>query len=156
MASENGARTVRITAGQERFFSWTTDVLVYTLVLNLFVEYLDAVIIDSFTISVFTAVLLKILLDIVLGAEHKVTHFFEKREGAVYKVLGKVALAATLFVGKLFILEAVNLVFGDHVELGHFIEVVALILALMITREVFQRIYIALGESEEDAIIQSE
>ena len=32
-------------------------------VLNLFVEYWDAIVIDSFTISLFTAVVLKILLD---------------------------------------------------------------------------------------------
>jgi hypothetical protein len=154
--TENGSRRVTITPAQDRYFSWMSDVLVYTVVLNLFVEYVDDVIIDSFTISILTAVLLKILLDLVLGVEHQVRHFFAQREGAIYRVLGTVSLFAILFLGKLFILEVVDLVFGDHVELGHFIEIVALVLALIITREVFRRIYLAFGKSDEDAIVTTE
>ena len=122
-----------------------SDVLIYTVVLNLFVEYVDAVVIDSFTISIFTAVLLKILLDIVMRFEHTVHHFFAQKEGAIFNVLGKVSLVAILFLGKLVILEVVNFVFGDHVELGHFIEVVALVLALMITRRLFEVLFKKLG-----------
>jgi hypothetical protein len=59
--------------------------------------------------------------------------------------MGTVSLFAILFFGKLFIIEAVNFVFGDHVELGHFIEVVALVLALMITRRLVQGFYKRLG-----------
>ena len=50
-----------------------------------------------------------------------------------------------LFLGKLFILEAVDFVFGDHVELGHFIEIVTLILAMMLSRLALQKIYEWLG-----------
>ena len=149
MESFNNTRTVTITRKQEIFFSWMSDVLIYTVVLNLFVEYVDAVVIDSFTISILTAVLLKILLDIVMRFEHTVHHFFAQKEGAFYRVIGTVSLFAILFVGKLFILEVVNLVFGDHVELGHFIEVVALVLALMITRRLFQVLFEKLGAPSE-------
>ena len=54
MESFNTTRTVTITRKQEIFFSWMSDVLIYTVVLNLFVEYADAVVIDSFTISILT------------------------------------------------------------------------------------------------------
>jgi hypothetical protein len=40
-------------------------------------------------------------------------------------------------------------VFGDHVELGHFVDVLALVLALMITRELFHRFYLWLGVPSE-------
>ena len=149
MESFNNTRTVTITRKQEIFFSWMSDVLIYTVVLNLFVEYVDAVVIDSFTISILTAVLLKILLDIVMRFEHTVHHFFAQKEGAFYRVVGTVSLFAILFIGKLFILEVVNFVFGDHVELGHFIEVVALVLALMITRRLFQVLFEKLGAPSE-------
>jgi hypothetical protein len=119
-------------------------------VLNLFVEYVDAVVIDSFTISILTAVLLKVLLDIVMHFEHSVRSFFAAKEGAFYRVVGTLSLIAILFVGKLLILEAVDLVFGDHVELGHFIEVVALVLALMITRRLFGVLFQSLGVPGED------
>ncbi len=149
MTSEDNTRTVSITRKQDIFFSWMSDVLIYTVVLNLFVEYVDAVVIDSFTISILTAVLLKILLDIVMRFEHGVHHFFAQKEGASAKILGTISLFAILFLGKLLILEVVNFVFGDHVELGHFIEVVALVLALMITRRLFQVLYKRLGEPTE-------
>jgi hypothetical protein len=151
MDSLNTQRTVTITRKQEIYFDWMSDVLTYTVVLNLFVEHVDNVIIDSFTISIFTAVLLKILLDIVMRAEHKVKGFWGAKEGAVASILGKVSLLGVLFVGKLLILWAVDAVFGDHVDLGHFIEVVALVLALMITRELAHRLFLALGDQAEDA-----
>jgi hypothetical protein len=149
MTSSDEIRTVTISRKQDVFFSWTSDVLIYTIVLNLFVEYVPNVVIDSFTISILTAVLLKILLDLVMGLEHHVHEFFAGKEGAVFRVLGTVSLFVILFLGKLFILEVVNFVFGDHVELGHFIEVVALVLALMITREMFHRFYLWLGVPDE-------
>jgi hypothetical protein len=61
-----------------------------------------------------------------------------------------VSLFAILFLGKLLILEVVNFVFGDHVELGHFIEVVALVLALMITRRLFGVLFTSLGVPGEN------
>ena len=63
------------------FFSWTKDVLIYIIVLNLFVEYNYKIVIDSFTISIFTAILLKILLEIILKFEHNVADFFKARPG---------------------------------------------------------------------------
>ena len=72
-------KTVTITTAQQRFASWTTDVLIYTIVLNLFVEHVDTVVIDSFTISLLTAVLLKLLLDVLEGVEHRVSHSLRER-----------------------------------------------------------------------------
>jgi hypothetical protein len=130
---------------QQRFTSWVSDVLVYIVVLNLFVEFVNTIVIDSFWISILTAVLLKLLLDALTGVEHRVVAYFRAREGVVYTVLGVVSAFSILFFGKLFILEAVNIVFGDHVELGHFIEIVALILAMMLARRALQVVYDRLG-----------
>ncbi len=149
MSASNGTRTVTLTKQQEVFYSWTSDVLIYTVVLNLFVEYASNVIIESFTISILTAILLKILLDLVMDTEERVRDYFARRDGIIYRVLGAVSLFAILFVGKLFILEAVNFVFGDKAQLGHFVEVLALVLALMITRELFHRIFLWLGTPAE-------
>jgi hypothetical protein len=135
-----------ITAAQARFASWMVDVLVYIVVLNLFVEFHHAIVIDSFWISILTAILLKLLLDALKGVEHGVAGYFRAREGAVYKVLGIVSVFAILFLGKLLILEVVNIVFGDEVELGHFIEVAILIVTMIAVRGGMQRIYETLGE----------
>jgi hypothetical protein len=136
------------TRAQLVFFSWTKDVLIYIVVLNLFVEYVDAIVIDSFTISIFTAVLLKALLDVILGLEHKVAHYFEQRTGPLSKVLRVLSTWLILFASKFVILEIVDIVFGEHVELGSFITVLSLVLVMMIAREVVQRIYLYLGRSQ--------
>jgi hypothetical protein len=135
-----------ITSAQARYVSWMADVLVYIVVLNLFVEFHHAIVIDSFWISILTAILLKLLLDALKGVEHGVAGYFRAREGAVYKVLGIVSVFAILFLGKLLILEVVNIVFGDEVELGHFIEVAILIVTMIAVRGGMQRIYETLGE----------
>jgi hypothetical protein len=144
MASNNNPLAgVTISKKQQIFVSWTKDILIYIIVLNLFVEYNSKIVIDSFTISIFTAILLKILLEIILKLEHQVAAFFE-----AHKVLQILFVWLILFGSKFLILEIVDLVFGEHVELGKFLDVIVLVIALMVAREVFQRIYLALGEHE--------
>lgn len=140
---------VESTSAQLRFASWMTDVLVYTVVLNLFVEYSDAIVIDSFTISLFTAVLLKLLLDVIGGVEHRVMHFFQQREGTLWRVLGWISVFSILFVSKFLILEIVNIVFGDHVELGHLLDVIVLIVTMIVTRRLVALVYARLGPTPE-------
>lgn len=134
------------TERQMIFASWTKDVLIYIIVLNLFVEYNPKIIIDSFTISIFTAVLLKILLEVILNLEHRVSEVFKS-----YKVLRIFLVWLILFGSKFLILEVVDLVFGEHVELGKFLDVILLVIALMVAREVVQRIYISLGHKERES-----
>ena len=141
-------KEVTITRGQGIFISWTTDILIYITVLNLFVEYNSKIVIDSFTISILTAILLKILLEIILRFEHRVAAFFKSRPGKLSNFLRIIATWLILFLSKFLILEVVDIVFGEHVELGKFLDVIVLVIALMVARAVFQRIYMSLGESE--------
>ena len=138
-------KTVTVTTAQERFMSWASDVLVYTVVLNLFVEYADAIVIDSFTISLFTAAVLKVLLDLLTTAEHQVSHFFARFN----RFLGYASMWVVLFLSKFIILEVIDIIFGDHVELGKFLDVVALVLSLMIVRAVVAKAYESLGVKDQ-------
>ena len=140
------ATQVTVTPKQQRFASWTTDVLVYIVVLNLFVEFVDAIVIDSFWISILTAVLLKALLDIVMRLEHQVDAFFGNLGGSFYKFIGIATKFLILFTSKFIILEIVDIVFGEHVELGHLIDVLVLIIAMMATKAIMVKIYQSLGE----------
>ena len=79
--------SITISNDQCRFASWMTAVLLYTVVVNLFVEYSDAIVIDSFTISVLTAIVLKALLDVMIRVEHRVASYFEAREGTNSRLL---------------------------------------------------------------------
>jgi hypothetical protein len=140
-----GSGNVTITARQARFISWTSNVLLAIVVLNFFVEYVHTVVIDSFLISVLTAILLTVMVEAVKSLEHKIVAYFRAKPGTAYKVLGAVIVFSILFFSKFLILEVVNFVFGDHVELGHFIEIVALILTMLATEALMRAIYDRLG-----------
>lgn len=137
-----------MTEAQQRYTSWMKDVLVYTVVLNLFVEYSSAIVIDSFTISILTALLLKALLDLIIGLEHRTRSWFFSHEGSVYRVLGILTTWLILFLSKFVILEVVDIVFGDHVELGKFFQIVVLIVAMMVARRGMEAIYNRLGATD--------
>lgn len=140
VSDRKASAAVQPTKRQLIFFSWTKDILIYIIVLNLFVEYSPVVIIDSFTISIFTTILLKILLEIILTLEHKISHAFKAN-----KFLRIFFAWVILFGSKFVILELVDFVFGDHVNLGKFLDVILLVIALILAREIFQRIYLSLG-----------
>lgn len=142
---------ITTTRAQQILASWMKDVLVYIVVLNLFVEYVDVIVIDSFTISIFTAILLKGLLDIIMGLEHRVAHYFEQWSGPVSTVLRIIVSWLILFASKFVILEVVDFVFGDHVELGGFVTVLILVLVMMIARQIVNRVYVNLGPSQSAA-----
>jgi len=131
---DNAIETVTVTPAQQRYASWARDVLIYTAVLNLFVEYADAIIIESFTISLLTATVLKVMLDLLTEVEHRVSGFF----GQFNKLLGYFSMWVVLFLSKFVILEVIDLIFGDNVELGKFLDVVVLIITMMVVRELNQ------------------
>ncbi len=137
--------SVRITPKQRLFTDWMTAVLVYTVILNLFVEHSDAFVIDSFTISVLTAIVLKAFLDIILRLEHRVAAYFKALDGTFYRVLGIFLTFSILFLSKFVILEAIDIIFGDHVEISGFIPLVALIITMLVADLLVHRIYERLG-----------
>jgi hypothetical protein len=137
-----------ISPAQARFISWVSEVLVDIVVLNLFVEFVHTIVIDSFYISILTALLLKLMVDAVKGLEQAVSAYFAARSGkTAWNLVRVIALWLILFLSKFVILEAVNFVFGDHVELGSFIEIVALIVTMLAANATLQTIYHRLGAS---------
>lgn len=146
MASNSGL--ISITQKQRQFADWMTAVLVYIVILNFFEEYSNAFVIDSFTISVLTAIVLKAFLGIIVRLEHRVSAFFHDREGSIYRLLQIVSTISILFLSKFAILEAIDIIFGDHVEIGGFIPLVALIITMLVAEQVVRRIYERLGRAD--------
>jgi hypothetical protein len=148
VTSSNGSDEIAITRAQARYISWVSEVLVDIVILNLFVEYIHTIVIDSFAISVLTAVLLKLAIDAVKGLEQRVAGYFRAKEGTAWRALGLVAVWSILFLSKFVILEAVNIVFGEHVELGHFIEIVAIIVTMLVANALMRLVFRRLGHRE--------
>ena len=136
-----------ITKWQLVYAGWTLTLLAYIVVLNLWVEFNSSVVIDSFAISIATAVVLLVLLVIILGLEHRVKHWFAQREGTLYRVLGTVSTLLILFLSKFVILEVIDFIFGEHVELGHFVDVLILVLLLIVAQRLMVFIWDAIGDA---------
>jgi hypothetical protein len=110
------------------------DVFVYIVVLNLAIEYVPSVISESFTLSILTAILLKLALEVVIAFKRVILNQFKGTSIARQKVLWAVALWVLAAGSKILVLELIALVFGDAVSLGGFIPVTGLVICLMLAR----------------------
>ena len=150
MASNIESETVvGMTRRQHLFFRYTFLVLVDLTVLNLLDQYWDLVFIENFSISLATAMLLQILLQLTLAIEHRIAEYFRKKPGAMARILRGLSTWAVLFGSKLIILEAINRAFGDSVLFGGpmhgLLAFVAVVVAIIVAEQLFYRIYRALA-----------
>ena len=129
---------ITVSRQQSLFISWTTAVLLNIVILGLFVEYSDRIVIDSFTIAIFTAVVLRALVEATLRLEHWVRDFLGKRGGTVNRFF---AAWAILFSSKFVILEVIDIIFRDDVEIDGFIPLVLLIITMIVVERVVQFVY---------------
>jgi hypothetical protein len=116
------------------------DLFVYVVVLNLFVEYFPKVLVESFTLSLLTAVLLKVVLEVVVVAEKRIKARFRQAATGVGKAIAAVLLWLVLIGSKFLVLELVDIVFGSRVSLGGFIPVTLLIITLLLARAGVRRL----------------
>ena len=110
------------------------DVFVYVVVLNLAVEYLPSVISEGFTLSLLTAVLLKVALEVVILLKGWILARLRAADTRAVKVAIGILLWVVAAGSKLVVLELVDLVFGDRVSLGGFFSVTLLVVVLLLSR----------------------
>jgi hypothetical protein len=116
------------------------DIFVYVVVLNLAIEYLPAVISEGFTLSLLTALLLKVALEVVIRLKGRLLERFRGAMAVRQKVATGALLWLTAAGSKLVVLELVNLVFGDAVSLGGFVSVTLLVVTLLLSRSLVRRL----------------
>jgi hypothetical protein len=116
------------------------DLFVYVVVLNLFVEYFPKVLVESFTLSLLTALLLKAVLEVVVMVEKRIKERFRQAATGVGKAIAAVLLWLVLIGSKFIVLEFVDVVFGSRVSLGGFLSVTLLIITLLIARAGVRRL----------------
>ena len=110
------------------------------VVLNLAIEYVPSVISEGFTLSLLTAVLLKLVLEAVIILKTRVIDRLRAAPTKRGKAAAAVALWAVAAGSKLVVLELVDLVFGDAVSLGGFLPVTLLVVALLVSRAAVRRL----------------
>lgn len=116
------------------------DVFVYVVVLNLAVEYLPRVISEGFTLSLLTAVLLKLALEVVIVVKGWVVGHLKAAETRTGKVVAGLGLWVVAAGSKLVVLWLVDVVFGSSVSLGGFLSVTLLVVCLLLSRAGVRRL----------------
>lgn len=127
------------------YVDFMMDVLMYTVVLNLFDQYVSEVVIQSFAISLLAAVVMKGLLDVIGVLVQRLKEYFSAREGTGAQVAFWVSAWVILFVSKIAILEIIDLVFEEDVDLGGFLDVLAIVMAMMLARRASTYFFTRLG-----------
>jgi len=141
------------TEAQVLFVRYFVAILVDLIVLNIFEEYWSAVIIQSFSISLLTAILLQVLLKTTIKVEHKISIYF-KTKSKLVKILGYIVMYIVLLIAKISILEAVHLIFGDKVQftgLWHgVIAFLTVVLVMLTIEQIVVKVYFTLGVKKID------
>ncbi|MFK3677587.1 hypothetical protein ACI2IP_07640 [Microbacterium sp. NPDC090218] len=116
------------------------DVLMYLIVLGTFSQLFPAVISETFLLSLLTAVLLKIVLEVVVWVKKKALARIRSDGRLAQRAVGVVVLVLVLPGSKFLVLELVDFIFGDAVQLGGFFLVTLLIVVLMLARGAARRL----------------
>jgi hypothetical protein len=116
------------------------DLFVYVVVLNLAIEYVPSVISESFTLSLLTAALLKIALELAILLKSEILTRLRAADTRRAKLAAAVSLWVVAAGSKLVVLEMVDLVFGNAVSLGGFMPVTLLVGALLVSRAAVRRL----------------
>ena len=130
---------------QRLFVRYFIAILIDLVVLNLFVEFSPNVVIDSFYISLLTALLLQFLLKVTINIEHRVAAYFSAKPGGLAKFLRYFVAWLILFTSKFVILEAISFAFEDEVHFGGplhgLVILIVVIVTMLAAEEAFNRFY---------------
>ena len=134
---------------QRLFIRYFTAILIDLTVLNLFDEYWDKVVVDSFTVSLVAAIVLQLLLQLTIVFEHRLANYFKSKEGSHFVALRWFSTWLVLFISKFVILWVLDISFGDAVLfLGAYHGIVAFIVvvfAILLAEKAIMKLFYALA-----------
>jgi hypothetical protein len=136
---------------QRMFLRYYTGFLMDLVILNLFAEYWSLVTVDTFTTSLWAALLLQLLLKGTIVLEHKAMDYFNARGGGGWNTFLKYFVAwLILFGSKFVILEALSQAFGKNVHFGGvwhgIVTLIVVVVVMLLAEEIIVRIYRLLGD----------
>ena len=98
------------------FVRYVTATLIDLVVLGLFAQYWDRVVITSFSYLLLAAIALQVMLKAALYIEHLIAEYIEKKGFKHAKKIRVVSAWLLLLVSKLLILGALSLFFSHNVH----------------------------------------
>ena len=143
-----------LNARQVVFLRYLPFVLIDLVVINLYVEYWDKVVIDSFTITLIAACVMQLLLKLTIALEHRVADCFKAKPGKLAVAMRWFVSWLIVFSSKFVILALVGLIFGEHVDFGGIIPFFAVVFSILIAEGLIAKLAYSLGddagEQEDD------
>ena len=155
-------QTVKLfTRKQLLFLKYMLIVLIDLVVLGIFNQYWELVFIETFTIAMFTAMLLQFLMQVAIKIEHiAADYFFGGKPGTHIKVMRGVSAWAIIFVSKLVILKTLSIAFGDSVifsgPMHGVVSFIVVVTGIIIAEQAVMWIYRSLGDAETKNLSQTE
>ena len=130
---------------QRLFLRYYTGTLIDLVVLGLFADWTDKVIVESFSIGILAAVLLQVLLKLTIVVEHKALELFKGKAGVGWTSLKYFVAWLILFGSKFVILKALTVVFGDKVRFEGawhgIVWLIIVVVTMVIVEELVVRFY---------------
>jgi hypothetical protein len=120
-----------LTKYQEHYAWFMSDILLYVCILNLSSELVRNIHIERFSISLFVAVVLKLVLGAIQAVEHHIQHIVCDVWNR--KFIGAFCMWLVVFSSKFLILWIDDVIFRSQVELGYFWEILILSLVLVLS-----------------------
>lgn len=137
------------TTSQKLFVRYLIATMIDLVVLGLFDEYWDLVSVHSFTIAIFAAILLQVLLKATLALEHVVAGYFNSKSGPTAKFLRFFTAWLILFGSKFVMLGAIDFLLGERVKftgpLSGVVAFIAVVFVMLLAEELVVRLYRKLG-----------
>jgi hypothetical protein len=130
---------------QRLYIRYLLATLIDLTVLNVFAEHWAHVTVTSFTVSIFAALLLQVLLRATLALEHRVAAFFKTRSGAGASVMRYLSAWLILFGSKFVMLGAIDLAFGEEIgfsgPLHGVVPFIVVVVVMLAAEEIASRIF---------------
>ena len=123
---------ITMTFRQRIFVRYLMAILIDLMVLNLFVEFWDAGVIDSFSISIYIAFILQLLLRATMMLEHKVANYFKSKPGKLNVFLRWFTAWTILFSSKFIILYIIDKLFGNQIEFRNVIVFIIVVVVIVL------------------------
>lgn len=131
---------------QQVFTNMLIGTLLYSVVLGFFNDYTDILTTKSYSTTFLAAFVMQLLTYATLRLKDAVKGWFKNKKGKIYKTGLVLSIWLILFLSKFVFLEAIDIVFGNNVEISGFFGLMAMIICMMLTSALVEGTYTKLGK----------
>ncbi len=137
------------TAQQLIFKELFVGTLIYTVVLGFFDDYTSIVEAQSYSYIFLAAIVLEALTFVALAAKDEVIRRLRHRDSRRATALMAFGVWFIMFVSKFVFIWAIDLIFGDAVNVTGFFGIFAIALVVTVTHRLADWVFVRLGASSE-------